>query len=104
MSQIISGHVTVTAAGTAVAGPPVGPGEFILQANPGNAGTNVYIGNDGSDDVSSTTGFTLAQGDKVVLIVRSLASIYFDADANGDKIEYLFCARRAGGNPLVLDP
>lgn len=104
MTQIISGHVTVPTAGTAVAGPDVGPGEFILQPDPGNVGAKVYIGNDGANDVSATTGFSLGSGDKIVLIVRSLSSIYFDVESNGDKIEYLFCARRAGGNPLVLDP
>jgi len=104
MAQQSSGQITVTTAGTAVPGPAVGPGEFILQPGSGNAGAKVFIGNDGSNDVSSATGFSLAAGDKVVITVKTLASVYFDVSTNGDKIEWLFCTRHAGGTyGLAID-
>jgi hypothetical protein len=88
MSQM-SGQITVTTAGTAVAGPDAGPGEVLIQPNPGNSGSYVYVGNNGSDDVASDTGFTLAVGEKAVITVKNLNAIYFDADANGDKVDWL---------------
>ena len=102
--QQISGQITVALAGTAVAGPDIGPGEFVLQPGKGNGGIAVYIGNDGTGDVSSATGLSLADGQQVTVAVRTLASVYFDAAKSGDKIEWLFKTRYAGSNyGLVVD-
>ena len=103
MAQM-SGQITVATAGTAVAGPDVGPGEFLIQPGRANSGAQVYVGNDGANDVSSSTGLSIAVGEKAIITVSSLSHVYFDAATSGDKIEWLFCARRAGGNPLVVDP
>jgi len=102
--QRMSGQITVAIAGTAVAGPDVGPGEFVLRPGRGNGGVAVYVGNDGTNDVSSTTGISLAAGEQVVIAVRTLASVYFDVAKDGDKIEWLFRSRFAGSNyGLVVD-
>ena len=89
MSYAISGQITVTTAGTEVAGPATGPGEFLIRRHPGNTGTYVYIGNDGTEHVSSTTGMPLGSGDSLVVRVRtSLAELWFDGDTNGDKVAW----------------
>lgn len=86
----ISGVITVTTAGTAVAGPNVGPGVYLLKPDPANTGDYVYIGDDGTGDVSATTGLKLAKADGPIQIaVRSLTNLYFDVATSGDKITYL---------------
>jgi hypothetical protein len=86
----LSGQITVTTAGTAVAGPATPTATAIaLKAHPDNAGA-VWIGNDGEDDVTNANGFPLSPGEGVVLELGSwgtvaLSGFYVDADNNGDK-------------------
>ena len=82
-----SGQKTVAAAGTAeVLGTITMQAPMSLRALEGNAG-NVFVGNDGSNDVSSTTGFELAPGDMVIFdYVGRFSSIYVDVAVNGDGV------------------
>ena len=102
MATARSGQITVAATGTAVTGPDSGPGTFLLWANPANTGTLCYVGNDGADDVGSTTGYTLSKsiGNTVVLKVSNLNQWYFDADTNGDKIQYIMIEGESLGPAL----
>lgn len=92
MAQI-SGQITVTTAGTAEAGPSTGPGVFALKYVPGNTGTSVYFGNDGSDDVTSGNGFPLGSGETIIVHVTDLDQVYFDVDTSGDKIAWALLSR-----------
>lgn len=87
--EAISGVITVTTAGTAVQGSSVelNNGVFI-KALSGNSGVT-YVGNDGANDVASTNGFELAAGDVIVVQVRNLNELWFDAATNGDKLCWL---------------
>lgn len=80
----LSGQITVATAGTAVAGPsePVGS-YFVVKAHPDNVGT-VWFGNDGTGDVSSSSGFPLNPGEAVEVYAAQLSAVYFDAENNGD--------------------
>jgi hypothetical protein len=89
MAVTRSGQITVTTAGTAVAGPDTGPGTFQLCPVPANTGATVYVGNDGANDVASTTGFPLQSGQSAVVTVPNLNTVYFDVTANGDKVAWL---------------
>ncbi len=81
-----SGQITVTTAGTEVAGPNVSGSCFEIKALPSNAGI-MYVGNDGSNAVSSSTGFALSAGEVVILEnITNLSQIYFDASVNGEKV------------------
>lgn len=90
MAQKLSWQVTVTTAGTAVqasATSTVG-GSFIVKADPDNAGA-IYIGQDGEDDVSATTGFQLNAGDQIVIDLPSLTKLWVDASADGQTAHVL---------------
>ncbi len=89
MAQL-SWQFTVTTSGTAVQGDASPPGTFQIQAGSGNTGTLCYAGNDGTNDVDDSTGYTLKKaGVPVIITVTSLAELWFDSDTNGDKIEVL---------------
>ena len=97
MAQQVSGQVTVSTAGTAVAGPDIEGGVFQFQANPANTGTYCYVGSDGAGDVSSTTGFTLKKGQNtLILVVSNLDRLYFDSDTNGDKVDWIRLDKSSG--------
>lgn len=85
----LSGQVTVTTAGTAQQLPDNiatdGGRRFYIKASPDNVG-NVYIGNDGSDDVDNTTGFCMEPGFGIALMVPSMSYYWLDADNDGDSI------------------
>jgi hypothetical protein len=87
---VLSGQTTVTTAGTAVVlGTQTINGAILIKADPNNTG-DIYIGNDGNDDVSSTTGFILATGDVVVIDnITYLGNLYVDAATNGDKVSWI---------------
>ena len=95
MAKALSGQITIATAGTAVQGPSSPRGrEFILKAHPDNTGV-VYVGNDGSGDVTASNGFALDAGDHIrVTVRRSLAELWFDTDNNNDKVTWF----------LELDP
>lgn len=89
MADNRSGQITVTTAGTAVSGPasPLGR-EFILTPDPDNTG-EVFVGNDGADDVTVDNGFVIKSGVALRVNVRySLEELYFDSEQDGDKIHY----------------
>jgi len=88
MAEPRSGQITVTIAGTAVRGTNVPGREFVIKAMAGNTGV-VYVGNDGSDDVASTTGFPLAEGEAVPVFVNNLNDLWFDSAENGDKVAWI---------------
>lgn len=85
-----SGQKTVTAAGTAEAiGTQIIQGPLMIKALESNTGL-VYVGNDGSGDVSSSTGMPLAAGDAIVFDwVGSLGSLLVDAAVNGEGVAWL---------------
>ncbi len=92
MANASSGVITVTTAGTAVAGTSTpGAAAVAVKAHPDNADT-VWIGNDGAGDVSSSNGFPLDPGEGVV-VPGDLENYRFDADANGDKFCWLVVTR-----------
>lgn len=92
MADASSGVITVTTAGTAVAGPSTpGAAAVAVKAHPDNADT-VWIGNDGSGDVSSSNGFPLDPGEGVV-VPGDLEIWRFDADSSGDKFCWLVVTR-----------
>lgn len=99
MVNQISGQITVTTAGTAVSGTAsIVPGLFEFTPVHGNTGTYCYVGNDGADDVSSSTGYHIKKdGSPLVLSCDDLAQLYFDSDTNGDKIAWLRIADQNAG-------
>lgn len=85
----ISGQITVTTAGTAVQGSAVDLINGVwIRALEGNTG-NVYVGNDGAGDVTSSNGFELGPGDLVLVQAQNLSDLWFDAATNGDKLCWL---------------
>ena len=86
----ISGQTIVATAGTAVplGSPPINSPLMVkaLEAN-----TNpVAIGNDGTNDVTLSTGLQLAAGDAVVFdFVGNLSSLWIDSTTNGEGIAWL---------------
>ena len=85
----ISGQVTVTTAGTAVIGTTADCNNGVyVRALDGNTGV-IYVGNDGSNDVSSSNGYELSAGQQILCQVRNVNELYFDAATNGDKVCWL---------------
>ena len=84
-----TGKITVTTAGTAVAGPDVMYSKrLVLASLPGNAGL-VAFGNEGGD-ITMATGFVLDDSDQVVIDgAGNLEDLMFDAATNGDSIIYM---------------
>lgn len=82
-----SGQITVTTSGTAVQGPDVDGEWFTLVPLNGNTG-QVYVGNDGSDDVTTSNGCEIPSAGLDVQ-VWNLEGLWFDADTNGDKISWI---------------
>jgi len=89
MAGQISGQVTVATAGTAVTGPDLDVNGYVyFMTVPANTDV-VYVGNDGSNDVASTTGYPLlTTGNTVMRWVQNLENLYFDAAVSGEKIAY----------------
>lgn len=84
-----SGQITVSTAGTEVQGPSQPCHAVLIRAMPTNSGT-VYVGNDGSAAVSSSTGFPLAATDPPIYVeVENLNQLWFDAATNGDKFAWI---------------
>lgn len=90
MSKVISGQTTVATAGTAVAlGSQDVLGSLAICALAGNTG-NVYIGNDGSGDVTSSNGYEMAPGNQIILVyVGNLNDVIVDAATSNDKVSWL---------------
>jgi len=88
-SVAISGQIKVTTAGTEVQGSnvPLDNGVWIKALN-ANTGL-VFVGNNGSGVVSSTTGFELAPGEVIPVPVANLNEIWVDSAVNGEGICWL---------------
>ena len=86
----ISGQKTVAAAGTAEAlGTALIHGPLMVKGLLSNGG-NVYIGNDGAGDVTSSNGIELAAGDAVVFDhVSSLSALIVDVAVNGEGVSWI---------------
>lgn len=82
--SLLSGQITVAAAGTAVQGSDIKGDGFFIKALAGNAGV-VYFGNDGVEDVSSSSGYQLSAGEQIFIDIGNLNQLWFDAANNGDK-------------------
>ena len=85
MSIARSGQITVTTAGTAVRGTTANGSLWRLTPHPDNSGV-VYVGNDGAEDVASTTGMPLSSGDVIVVHLGNLDELWFDPTTSGDKV------------------
>ena len=86
----LSGQTSVTTAGTAVAlGSQVVGFAILVKALPANTGV-MYVGNDGSGDVTSSNGFPLSAGDVVIFEhVSDLKEIKVDSSVNGEGVAWL---------------
>lgn len=82
--------VTVTTAGTAIAGAGGYAGDYLVYAAKTNTGDYVYFGNDGAGDISSANGVPVKKDGAPGLLTvhdgQTLADIFFDVDTNGDKV------------------
>ena len=89
MAQI-SGQKTVTQAGTAEQlGALAVNTPLLLRALESNTGL-VAVGNDGSNDVSLSTGYLLSAGDLTVFeFVGNLAAIYVNSEVDGEGVAWL---------------
>ena len=85
MTEVISGQITVTTAGTAVQGTSARGVKWGLAAHPTNTGY-MYVGDDGTPDVSSATGFPLAPGDYLEIELPNLNRLYVDASVSGEEL------------------
>ena len=86
----LSGQTTVASAGTAV---PLADfalnAPLMVRALPGNSGA-VALGNDGSGDVSTSSGLLLSAGEAVVFeFTGHLSSLLLDAENDGDGAAWL---------------
>jgi hypothetical protein len=87
MSKILSGQKLVTSAGSAVVlGTGIVNESILVKADPANLG-KIFIGNNGSDTVTSGNGFILSASESVVFfMVGDLSKIYVNADTNNSKV------------------
>ena len=86
----MSGSITISGSSAAV---PLGTGTcqkaIWIHASASNGGV-IYIGNDGNDTVSATTGFSMDAGDTIVLdYVKKLEQVYVHASAGSQVVSYI---------------
>lgn len=84
---MVSGHVTVTTAGTAVQGPDIPGNIFCFTAHPSNTNP-VWLGNV-AGDIANSNGFPLKPQQNLYLRVNNLNALWFDATTNGEKVCYI---------------
>lgn len=85
----MSGQTTVTTAGTEVLLSSSQPcNSVVIKALTSNTGI-MYIGNDGANAVSSSTGFPLNKDEQIVVAIKNLNQIYVDASVNGEKVAWI---------------
>ena len=89
MTKLLSGQTTLTTAGTEVKlGSGTVNGGVIVKTLSTNTGT-MYVGNDGNDAVSSSTGFPLGAGDVMVFdYIDILDNVWVDSSVNGEKVAW----------------
>ena len=84
-----SGQTTVTTAGTEVAlGTGTINGIVAIKALPTNTGY-MYVGNNGSGAVASTTGYPLSAGEYIFLSIGDLDTVMVDSSVNGEKVAWI---------------
>jgi hypothetical protein len=84
----IAGSVTVTTAGTPVAGPDVALTNGVyIKARTTNTGV-IYVGNHATD-MRTDYGFPLKAGDMVLVQVANVNQLKFDASVSGEKVAWL---------------
>src|SRR3990172_8519393 len=84
-----TGQLTVAVPGTAQIGPDVdGVNGFYVRALDDNIAP-VYVGNDGSKDISSATGYQLSPGESIIAHILNMNALYVDAVSAGDGICWL---------------
>ena len=89
MATLLSGQKTVTTAGTAVAlGTAQIDGAILVKALDTNTGV-IAIGNDGSNDVTTSNGFRLTAGEQILMDVANLGSVMLDAAVSGEGVSWL---------------
>jgi hypothetical protein len=86
----LSGQTTVPTAGTAVAlGTQIIAGPLLVKALASNTGL-VYVGNDGSHNVTSSNGYPLSAGDQVIFEhVAQLSNVRVNAAVNNEGVAWL---------------
>ena len=86
----LSGQKTVTTAGAAeTLSTQTINGPVMVKALSSNSGA-VAIGNDGTNDITSSSGLLLSAGDVVVFdFVGHLSSLFIDAETDGDGVAWL---------------
>lgn len=85
-TEVLSGVITITAAGTEESGPAVtSQVGFLLTPHPDNTGAVFIMGS--TQDV--TTAFKLPADQAILLPVANLSQVKFDAEVSGEKITYL---------------
>lgn len=91
-TTLVSGQTAVAAAGTEVVFTTAGTvtRTVIIKALATNTG-NIYVGNDGTNHVASTTGLVLAAGEGVSIdIDHSKTPVYVDSAVNGEGISWIY--------------
>ena len=86
----LSGQTTVTTAGTAVAlGAQAIGAPLMVKALDTNTGV-IAVGNDDSEDVTTSNGLRLEAGDAIVFeYVSHLADLYIDSSVNGEGVSWI---------------
>lgn len=88
-TTLIGGEMTVATSGTAVplAGTPTPIKTVTVVAKAANTG-NIYIG-DSTVDKTSNKQIPLVAGDAIAIPISDLATVYIDADVNGEGVDFL---------------
>ena len=88
-SSVRSGQKTVSIAGTAEAlGTTLSIISVTIKAKAANT-NNVYVGNDGAGDITSSNGYVLDAGETVTIDTDNLADIWLDVDTGGEGVSYI---------------
>jgi hypothetical protein len=81
MTKQISGQVNVPSKQTVPLGTGGVYGKLVVKYHSPNSWCNVYIGNDGNNSVSPTTGYNISSDESIVFdYVELLSDIYLYAD------------------------
>ena len=87
---IRSGKTTVSTAGTAVALSSASIlATFVTIKALAGQSDNIYVGNDGADDVTSSNGFVLDANEEVTLWAADLSEIIIDAGDDNQSVTWV---------------
>ena len=101
---VMTGQIGPTTAGSAVSFTTRDDlaGTFLIAPSAANTGSYCYVGNDGSDDVSSATGAILKKDvNSIVVTVNDLRELYVDSDTANDVVWWM---RVMGQSNAVAPP